>query len=760
MTKIYTKRLILKLFLLFTIFFTILISLKSIIDQPSIKQVQKQLNDQIKFKFNEIYYTFLENKIDLNNDKKFNENVNKILNNLLENDKENKFWDINPNLNNNNDLPLTIQVPNYDLQDDENFKPKISKFDPRLTIGIYYNFIINSNIQNLIDISVPFHWSDWVDLSILNKFIMPETNLFDNSDVNHEIDQCNELFNISGDSKLIKDSHIKNINNYCKYQPFNLIGFEIFDEPGPQTVENRILIGKSYLLQNAPSPNKLIFLTNNNSYQINIEDKDHNDLSNSLLNNGMIESLELTSINLIDTYSKFQSISAPTATPLTDSLIHIPEENFNIDPSSEINKLLKQNSENLMDKQFLQSLQYSINQQDPIKYFYESKLLNSIPDSWQGEHYDWRFFNGIILGKDEQSIILHRLIKNYLNFARNHGIITWIAHGSLLSWYWNGLAFPWDVDIDVQVPISELYKLGQYYNQSIIIENTFDQNEEFDGFGRYFIDVGSSITHRTKGNGNNAIDARFIDLDTGLYIDITALALTDSNSPEKYRIEENYVEDEDKSKASSSFFRSSPIQKPIKNFQKVNQDLKLYNCRNNHFTSHHEISPIHISIIENQLSYLPKNFINILNNEYNIFAIIKKFHRNFTYLKTLKIWCNTKILKQVSGIKTIDDENLKFKELIKLNSISNSKILELFKSYPQILKEWIITKNFTNLHNDELKILKSNSNYLIEDKNDLNLKKIEKLIELNFKSIGRSLRPDYFMNNLMMMNNKNENEII
>ena len=115
-----------------------------------------------------------------------------------------------------------------------------------------------------------------------------------------------------------------------------------------------------------------------------------------------------------------------------------------------------------------------------------------------GEHYDWRFFNGITIGKDEQFIILHRLIKNYLNFARENGIITWIAHGSLLSWYWNGIAFPWDTDIDVQMPISELYKLGRYFNQSLVIENVGDSYNEFDGMGRYFIDVGSSITHRKK----------------------------------------------------------------------------------------------------------------------------------------------------------------------------------------------------------------------------------------------------------------------
>lgn len=56
-------------------------------------------------------------------------------------------------------------------------------------------------------------------------------------------------------------------------------------------------------------------------------------------------------------------------------------------------------------------------------------------------------------GTIEQSLTLHRLIRTWLSFTRKTGITTWIAHGSLLSWYWNGIAFPWDNDIDVQVQL-------------------------------------------------------------------------------------------------------------------------------------------------------------------------------------------------------------------------------------------------------------------------------------------------------------------
>ena len=56
----------------------------------------------------------------------------------------------------------------------------------------------------------------------------------------------------------------------------------------------------------------------------------------------------------------------------------------------------------------------------------------------------------------------------------------------------------WDTDIDVQMPIHELYQLARFYNQSLVVENAgtkrlgnSDKTEEFefDGMGRYFIDV-------------------------------------------------------------------------------------------------------------------------------------------------------------------------------------------------------------------------------------------------------------------------------
>ena len=126
------------------------------------------------------------------------------------------------------------------------------------------------------------------------------------------------------------------------------------------------------------------------------------------------------------------------------------------------------------------------------------------------------------------NIILDRLLRNWNRFAEEKGIITWIMHGPLLSWYWDGLMFPFDVDIDIQMPMMELARLAKDYNQTLVLE---DPKE---GYGKYLIDVGTYIHNSSISKQSNHIDARFVDIDSGIYIDITGLSKSKANTPEEY----------------------------------------------------------------------------------------------------------------------------------------------------------------------------------------------------------------------------------
>lgn len=52
-------------------------------------------------------------------------------------------------------------------------------------------------------------------------------------------------------------------------------------------------------------------------------------------------------------------------------------------------------------------------------------------------HYDSRFYHGIVSYEERTDTLTH-MIRAYLNFFRENGMETWIAHGTLLGWWWNG----------------------------------------------------------------------------------------------------------------------------------------------------------------------------------------------------------------------------------------------------------------------------------------------------------------------------------
>ena len=65
------------------------------------------------------------------------------------------------------------------------------------------------------------------------------------------------------------------------------------------------------------------------------------------------------------------------------------------------------------------------------KYFHEPG------GSELGNHYDTRFYRGVQTYEEKQDTQLH-MIRAYLTFFAEKGVETWLAHGTLLGWWWNG----------------------------------------------------------------------------------------------------------------------------------------------------------------------------------------------------------------------------------------------------------------------------------------------------------------------------------
>ena len=70
------------------------------------------------------------------------------------------------------------------------------------------------------------------------------------------------------------------------------------------------------------------------------------------------------------------------------------------------------------------------------KYFHEPTGHEEGADDRLG-HYDSRFFRGMVTDAERVDTLTH-MVRSYLQFADAHGLETWIAHGTLLGWWWNG----------------------------------------------------------------------------------------------------------------------------------------------------------------------------------------------------------------------------------------------------------------------------------------------------------------------------------
>lgn len=609
----FNRKVLFQIFCLLNIIYALLVISKSISRVQSLLS-NLNLDSAVRLNFKMWANDFLFANYDLDSDKKFTEEFEKIKKSKIENDIGNKHWYLKQQ--NPEGLPLSIDIPNY-FYDNSKERPIIQQFDARMTIGMYLKYIKENP-----DRKVPFHWSDWIDFSPLNEELFTDKK-----------SDC-QSFDINEGEK--------HISKYCSNENNGPLNFLISSQPGRQTQEHLRTLNKAYLLTTAKSPVRLVFMTaNQGSFEVEVADPHTNNLENSLPRNKIIDSLIEggkidTTVNVLNVFNELVDFSnRKDELDGTEYEMHISQDSFNVNNTEIILELENKADLTLSESAYLDSLKFSVSNNSPPKYFYESLLSTRYKKT--GTHYDWRFFNHLIEMED-QSMHLHRLIKNYLNFSRQHKFITWIAHGSLLAWYWNGVAFPWDSDIDVQMPIGELHRLSRHYNQSLVIENTGTKDKEFDGFGRYFIDIGSTITHRTKENGMNNIDARFIDIDTGLYIDITALALTNIGAPSRY---DHIIESDEKKK--KAVLQSKDKDGSINNIVR-NSELQVYNCRNHHFSSLEELSPLIYTLVENQPTYVPSNFMLSLNNEYSLKGLSEKNFLDYIYLKNFRIWVTTQLV--------------------------------------------------------------------------------------------------------------------
>ena len=159
---------------------------------------------------------------------------------------------------------------------------------------------------------------------------------------------------------------------------------------------------------------------------------------------------------------------------------------------------------------------------------------------------------------------------------------------------------PWDWDIDTQVSGPTLTYLAQTFNNSIYDYSSRDSDPDLEPIveRQYLLDVNPAIVERDRGNGNNIIDARWIDIRNGLYIDVTGLSETE------------------------------PVDQP-----------GVWTCKNYHHYRTTDLYPMRESMYEGVVAKVPYAYDRILTDEYQEKALVVTDYQGYILPLVVAIHC-------------------------------------------------------------------------------------------------------------------------
>ncbi|GME78161.1 unnamed protein product [Ambrosiozyma monospora] len=221
-----------------------------------------------------------------------------------------------------------------------------------------------------------------------------------------------------------------------------------------------------------------------------------------------------------------------------------------------------------------------------------------------------------------------------------------------------------------------LEKLAKFHNSSLIVDlSGVDSVDGMDsGVGAYFIDIGVSFYDRVRGNGANVIDGRFIDVATGIYTDITALAWTDHYlelDSEKEQVVDRLVCPNPDGECHKDviigqeltdpiFSENNDLEKPseLKTYtkkvkwnqedilsiaKKLQKNQQLIHCRNDNIYRLDEISKMIPTLFEGVRTLVPLQFSSILNRKYPGAMDRVKEYTNYSFYRDIRLWVKNEV---------------------------------------------------------------------------------------------------------------------
>ncbi|KAG7194795.1 uncharacterized protein KQ657_004476 [Scheffersomyces spartinae] len=489
---------------------------------------------------------------------------------------------------------------------------------------------LNSKKETGLPETVPFSWNQFLDLdSYFARKDIQDKLLKENS--------CLKLERHFGKPEAVSFN--------CKDEKFdNLIPYKINENIFLYlTADNRVLLKNLYLQTSAPNPASLVYLMDDLVYQFPVDPK-----------------------------SQLIKIEEPGS---LDKNLDRFKTNFAA-------KFIHKPLADLFESKTLSKFDFSADWPEVLdfdapKYFSEAYTLNEPKAS----AYDWRFFDHLqAFDMNQRHAILKRLMRGWSHFSQQFNIFSWINKESMVGWYWNGLNLPWTNDLDIQLSASEFDKLLKFNNTLV-----FDYNDSSKGhYNVFYLDINPYYS-KIRGNNNNMVNARFIDVMSGVVMDVTVLILVEDfqglmsskSLTEKERARFKDLE----RKESMALYDSSYITYPVD-----------------------QLSTFIPALFENEITYVPAKYEDIIQSKHKslIGATALQGHK---YRQFLRLWVNQENCKIdekaiVSPSTKHDDEECKK---------NSQQVRELYEKTKKVtIQHFLELNNFEkfkdNLQNYKLSI--------------------------------------------------------
>jgi len=242
-------------------------------------------------------------------------------------------------------------------------------------------------------------------------------------------------------------------------------------------------------------------------------------------------------------------------------------------------------------------------------------------------------------------------VQTYLETMSALGAETFLMHGSLLGWWWNQKIMPWDSDVDVSISQPTLNYLADYYNMTVhryqlpfdpddpnsltsassassssSSPSSFsDDNTHSLGPSRdYLLDINPHCRNASTADRYNVIDARWIDVATGLYIDITTLRPHDDVA--------GVTATANNTSTSASTGDAD--------------DDRLLSIKDGHAYATTDIYPLRDSLFEGTPCRIPAAYARLLEREYGAHALTDTAYHGYCFDADASEWrrCPPKLL--------------------------------------------------------------------------------------------------------------------